>query len=236
MATMAVTREGVCASADVYTKLTGDGAGGTLDDIDVGAGMKSIKTITMSLGLDGAAACDNAVLLRLKGSGLVNGEQGLVMAGTGAEGTPVTYAGEILSYPVDIPVKDGDIQVFVINAGTTSGNPDIGVGLVFSSKPGAAHYECREAAAGTADTWTTVKGDGTTSTTVAEIKSTMGRISEVWHTVGPSSTTQEPFHSQCRVTGLQGAFSSDTDQEHTFMGPSWGAGDGTITHSAMLRA
>ena len=236
MPTNAITREGTCATADLFTKLTGDGAGGTLDDATIGTGMKSIKRLTVSLGLDGAAACDNNVIIRLKGTALVNGEQNFAVAGTGAEGTPVTYAADILSCDVDVPIKDGgDLQVFSCMAGASSGTPEVCVGLVLSDKPGAAHYEVRECAAGTADTWATAKGDGT-AVAVNEMKSTGSRISEVWHCVGPSSTTQEPFHTQMRITGLQGAFKQPADSEHTFAGPSYGAADGTVTHSTILRA
>ena len=235
MPTNAVTREATITTADVWYKMTGDSAGGTLDDITVGTGMKSIKRLTVGYSLDGAAASDATVIIRLKGSALVNGEQNFAVAGVGAEGTPVNYAADILSYDVDVPIKDGDLQIFGIHSGTSGGVQECAVGLVFSDKPGAAHYEVRECTAGTNNTWATAKGDGT-AVAVNEMKSTGSRISEIWHVVGPSATTVEPFHVACRITGMQGAFSQPSDSEHTFIGPSYGAGDGTITHQTMLRA
>ena len=227
MPTQAYAREATVATASVFTKLTGTFDGGTADDIITPAKAKSIQRITVGVGLDGAAAADGTVIVRLRGSGMTKGIQDIAVCGTGSEGTPVTYDQVNVTLPVSMPVQSGDIIIEGCYSGADSGTPELSVGLVFSDKPGTASYQTREAQTGTADTWTTLSGDGT-ATGVNEIRASGSRIVQAFHAVGPSATTQEPCGFAMRLQGIGGSMAGG-DAEHTYVGPSMAAADGTVT-------
>ena len=134
-----VTRENsLSATVDVETALTtlyDDTAPGP---IVVPSGMTRIKQIIVAIGCPNSAADGNAnFLLRMTGSGLVDGEhtfavcntyQILATAGnTGWGNVPAKR------FDVDIAVKEGNISLFGTQAGgVTVGTPEMVVALGFA--------------------------------------------------------------------------------------------------------
>ena len=216
-------RESVVAAVDSWVKLTGDGAGGTLQDITVPTWANSIKHIAVCAGIDGAAGQGN-VLVKLTGA-TRHGDQILAMGGFTNIGTTVSIAGQRLQRDVDIPVQPGkSLELWGCYAGGDTGSPELGVGVTFSEKAGSHRYVTRQAAPTTADAWMTLNTEN--GTTAVNDHITQGsKIDQVWVVASYGATTQEPLAIYARIQGVGGCIAGN---EHTYPGPSYLVSDGTL--------
>jgi hypothetical protein len=222
-------REGVVTGVDSFTKLTGDGAGGTLQDITVPTWANSIKHIAITAGVDGAAALGN-ILVKLSGATKF-GDQILPMLGHSNIGTTVGIAGEKAQQDVDIPVIPGkSLELYGCFAGGDTGSPELGVQVTFSEKQGSHRYVTRQAAPTTADVWMTLNTEN--GTTAVNDHITQGsKIDQIWVVAAYGATTQEPLAVYARIQGVGGCIAGN---EHTFCGPSYMVSDGTLADCALF--
>jgi len=216
---------------DAFTKLTGDGAGGTLQDITVPTWANSIKNISASVGVDGAAGA-GVVHVKLTGA-TVYGDQVLALVGHTNAGTTVGIAGAAVQMDVDIPVKPGkSLELYGAFAGADTGSPELGVTVTFSEKPGNHAYVTRNALLTTVDTYQTLNTENGTTTVNDHI--TQGRkIDQVWIVAGYGATGTEPQALYARIQGVGGCIAGN---EHTFSGPSLATSDSTIADTAFFKA
>ena len=223
MPTQSDMREGVVTAVDTWTKLTGDGAGGTLQDITVPKWANSIKHLAITAGVDGAAAQGN-ILVKLTGA-TKKGDQILAIAGHSNIGTTVAIAGEKIQMDVDIPVEPGKaLELYGCFAGGDTGSPELGIGVTFSEKTGTHAYVTRQAAPATADVWATLNTENGVTTVNDHI--TQGRkIDQVWVIASYGATAAEPLAVYARIQGVGGCIAGN---EHTFCGPSFLVSDGTL--------
>jgi len=229
MPTQTDMREGVVTAVDSFTKLTGDGAGGTLQDITVPKWANSIKHIAVTAGIDGAAG---AGVVHVKLSGACKfGDQVLAMLGHENIGTTVSIAGERTQRDVDIPVTSGKaLEIYGAFAGADTGSPELGVSVTFSDKPGSHAYVTRNALLVTADTWQTLNTEnGTTS--VNDHITQGSKIDQIWLVAAYGATTQEPIAIYGRIQGVGGCIDGN---EHTFCGPSYLVSDGTLADGCIF--
>lgn len=229
MPTQTDMREGVITAVDAFTKLTGDGAGGTLQDITVPQWANSIKHIAITAGIDGAAGA-GVIHVKLTGATIM-GDQILAMVGHENVGTTVSIAGERTQRDVDIPVKSGKaLEIWGAFAGADTGSPELGITVTFSEKPGNHAYVTRNALLVTADTWQTLNTEN--GTTAVNDQLTQGRkIDQVWVVAAYGATTQEPEAIYARIQGVGGCIAGN---EHTFGGPSYMVSDGTLADGAIF--
>lgn len=223
MPTQTDMREATCGTVDSFTKLTGDGQGGTLQDITVPLWARSIKHIAATAGIDGAAGTGN-VLVKLSGA-TVHGDQILAMGSHANIGTTVAIAAGLMQYDVDIPVQPGkSLEIYGAFAGGDTGTPELGVIVTFSDKPGNHRYVTRQALSATVDVYSTLNTENGT-TTVNDHITQGSMIDQVWVSVGYGATTQEPIAVFARIQGVGGCIQGN---EHTFGGPSYLVSDGTL--------
>ena len=229
MTTQTDLREATVGTVDTFTKLTGDGQGGTLQDMTVPLWAKSIKHIAVAAGVDGAAATGN-VLVKFAGA-TVHGDQILAVGSFGNIGTTVATAAATLQYDVDIPVQSGkSLEIYGAYAGGDSGTPELGVQVTFSDKGGSHRYVTRQALSATADVYSTLNTEN--GTTAVNDHITQGSmIDQVWVSVGYGATTQEPMAVYARVQGVGGCIAGN---EHTFAGPSFLVSDGTVADAYVV--
>jgi len=229
MPTQTDMREGTVGTVDSFTKLVGDGAGGTLQDITVPQWAHSIKHIAITAGVDGATGLGN-VLVKLSGA-TQWGDQILAMLGHANIGTTVAIAGEKAQQDVDIPVNPGKaLEIYGAYAGGDTGTPELGVCVTFSDKPGSHRYVTRQAAPGTADVWSTLNTENG-ATAVNDHITQGSKIDQVWVVAAYGATTQEPLAVYARIQGVGGCIAGN---EHTFCGPSFLVSDGTLADGAMF--
>ena len=229
MPTQTDMREATVGTVDSFTKLTGDGAGGTLQDITVPLWANSIKHIAICAGIDGAVGQGN-ILVKLTGA-TKHGDQILAMCGHSNIGTTVGIAGEKIQRDVDIPVQPGKaLEIYGCYAGGDTGTPELGVSVTFSDKSGSHRYVTRQAAPTTADVWMTLNTEN--GTTAVNDHITQGsKIDQLWVVASYGATTQEPLAVYARIQGVGGCIAGN---EHTFCGPSFLVSDGTLADCAIF--
>lgn len=229
MPTQTDMREGTIATVDSWTKLVGDGAGGTLQDITVPTWANSIKHVAITAGIDGAAGA-GVIHVKLTGATTM-GDQILAMVGHENIGTTVSIAGERTQRDVDIPVKPGKaLEIWGAYAGADTGTPELGVIVTFSEKPGNHAYVTRNALLTTVDVWQTLNTENGTTTVNDQL--TQGRkIDQVWVVAAYGATTQEPEAIYARIQGVGGCISGN---EHTFGAASYLVSDGTLADGAIF--
>ncbi len=229
-------REGTYTASGTYQVLTGDGAGGTLQDIIVPDGAQSIKQISMSIG-GATTASWYGFIVRLSGTGSKNGDQYVALAGCITVGTGVVHrqAG-ITPVDVDIPVQPGTLQIAVSAAWNTDpGTPEVAVYLTFSSEAGAnSYYMLRANTADLAtDTWTTLSSDGG-GASVGDmiVPGSVSAIKQVRTlTVGGQTAAVASVHY--RLVSIGGAFRNG-DSEAYFPGSSQIYGAGSLTSADIV--
>lgn len=130
-----ILREGQIATADAWTNLTGDGAGGTSSDITVPQGTRAIKQI-IAVCTGGTTAGATTYGLKLLGNGLVgtsSHEFCLTSSVLGAGTLTDCNLIRPIVMDVDIPVQGGNqITVQAVPSGADQGTPECAVTLVFA--------------------------------------------------------------------------------------------------------
>ena len=229
MPTQTDMREAVVTAVDSFTKLTGDGAGGTLQDMTVPVWANSIKHIAVTAGIDGATGLGN-VLVKLTGATKF-GDQILAMCGHANIGTTVSIAGERTQRDVDIPVIPGKaLEIWGAFAGGDTGSPELGVTVTFSEKSGSHRYVTRQGAPATVDVWATLGTEN--GTTAVNDHITQGsKIDQIWVVAAYGATTQEPIAIYARIQGVGGCIAGN---EHVFGACSYLVSDGTLADGAIF--
>lgn len=128
-----ITREGDLAAVNTVTDLNSLG-GATPNLITVPNGKSKIDRIIAAFGADFAALGPGAIVLRLTGNGLVDGQQDITVGAAGGE--LITGAGAhgdtLMLYDANIEVRGNkDIQVSAMNVGETLGATAVSVTLGF---------------------------------------------------------------------------------------------------------
>jgi len=133
-----ITVEGDLAAADTRTTITTQGSVAA-PTLIIPAGVTRIGKIIVAVAQDGAAAGSAVFVLRLSGSGVLKGEQSLIVGAAGA--IAVQSGGDgvapgVSSYVLenaDIGVSASDtITVSAEMAGSDLGTSRVGVTLVFA--------------------------------------------------------------------------------------------------------
>jgi len=229
--TLHVMREGQCANADTWYKLTGDGAGGTLNDFVVPQGIGRAYKLSVSVGLANTAAI-GTVLIKLQGTAVPHGTEVIPVAGYCGNGSATTLAIEQIEIPIDAPLKPGILEIWGCFSGGDSGTPELMVGVDMDEKPGSAYYIVREGTTGTADSWTTLAGTGTGDTNNDPVvPQGVSNLVSVIHAVGPGATAGAATYG-VRLLSISGSLPSG---DQYFVGPSSTAGAGTIADIAIVR-
>lgn len=130
-----ILREAQCGTADAWTTLNGDGAGGTSSDITVPQGTRAIKQI-IAVAAVGTTAGAATYGVKLLGNGLVGtSSHEFALASTAHGAGTITDCNIIrpLVMDVDIPVQGGNqITVQAVMSGADQGTPEVAVTLVFA--------------------------------------------------------------------------------------------------------
>lgn len=223
MPTLSDVREGVCATADTYQKLTTQLGSSAVQDSVVPSWARSIREVSIGAGVDGAAAA-GTIHVGFEGA-TTHGRQRIAMLGHGNIGTTVGIAGADCVRKVGFGVNPGGaLEVSACFAGGDSGSPEAVVGWTYSSMPPTHQYITRQAAITTADAFTTMNTeDGTTA--IADTLALGSHIDQVMTVAGFGSTTQEPQQAFVRLRGVGGSLEGN---EHSFPCPSYVVSDGTL--------
>jgi len=224
-------REGQCAASDTWYKLTGDGAGGTLNDFIVPSGIGRAYRLSVSVGLANTAAT-GTVLVKLAGTAVPHGSETIAVAGYTGNGNATTLAMDNVEMLIDAPLQPGTLEIWGCYSGGDSGTPELMIGVDMDEKKGSAWYITREGQTGTADSWTTLAGTGTGDTNNDPVVPTgASNIVSVIHAVGPGIAAGAATYG-ARLLSISGSMPSG---DQYFVGPSNTAGAGTIADIAIMR-
>ena len=136
--TVSFTLEGDVSAADTEVQLTTQGSVSS-PALTLPSGFRVIKTIIASIGIDHAAAGSAIFLLRLRGTGIKNGEQVLTLAAAGGQaaqsgGDPSGQSmAPIIINDVDIEITPPDsVTIAVESAGSDLGDAGIAITLILA--------------------------------------------------------------------------------------------------------
>ena len=127
------TREGAVTAADSFTAITGLYGQSTTASIQVPAGTSSIVGMIASVATDGAANGVTTFACQVSGDGLQSGQETIVFAGAGVDGTPVSNGGTVEAFKLDISIPciaSNQVSVAVAMSGDT-GTCEAAITLVF---------------------------------------------------------------------------------------------------------
>jgi len=120
-------------ASDSFTNIGGLYGQSTTASIQVPASTSSIVGIMASVATDGAANGVTTFALQISGDGLQSGQETMVFAGTGVDGTPVSNGQTVsaFSQEVNIPcIASNQVSVAVAMSGDT-GTCEAAITLVF---------------------------------------------------------------------------------------------------------
>jgi len=127
------TREGQVTAADSFTNIGGLFGQSTTASIQVPAGATAIVGMIASVATDSASNASTTFAAQISGDGLSSGQETIVFAGTGVDGTPVSN-GQVVnafSQDVNIPcIASNQVSVAVAMSGDT-GTCEAAITLVF---------------------------------------------------------------------------------------------------------
>lgn len=127
-------------AANTYASVQTKPDGGTLSTVPIPSDARRIVAIGAAVVIDGAHTADtgNNFTLKLSGTGMVDGEQELIVGSMASQETGTSVTGEITLMgawyqPTDIRVKPGqDINVSAAFDGTDPGTPFLVITLVIA--------------------------------------------------------------------------------------------------------
>lgn len=133
MAKLYRSREGTVTAVDTKTQLSTLGSETAPGPLLVPAEAKSLAAVIATFGADFAAAQDAAILLRLEGPGLPEGQECVTIGAAGVQvATGGNAARKALRIPLDIPVTAAnEILVFAEMVGEDIGSVTVGATLEF---------------------------------------------------------------------------------------------------------
>jgi len=127
------TREGQVTAADSFTAITGLYGQSTTASIQVPAGSSAIVGIMASIATDSAANGVTTFAVQVSGDGLQSGQETIVFAGAGVDGTPASNGATVgaTNMEVNIPcIASNQVSVACAMSGDT-GTCEAGITLVF---------------------------------------------------------------------------------------------------------
>ncbi len=231
MTTWNYMREGQMANVDTDYKLTGDGAGGTLNDIQTMSVQNRVSAIDVSWGFGATTAAVGTVIVILKGTAVKAGAQYFPVAANSGVGTSVTMAPiQLPTLNVDVALQPGTLEIHAITSGGDSGTPEIMVTCTLDDKQSSgAFYLLREGQTGTADSWSTLVGTGLADTNT-DLTMPGSKIVQIIYAVGPGATAGACTHG-CRLVSVQGSLPGG---DQTFAGLSTAVGAGAVTDQTII--
>jgi len=127
------TREGQVTAADSFTNIGGLYGQSTTASIQVPAGSSSIVGMLASVATDSAANGVTTFACQISGDGLSSGQETIVFAGTGVDGTPVSNGQTVEAFKLDVSIPviaSNQVSVAVAMSGDT-GTCEAAITLVF---------------------------------------------------------------------------------------------------------
>jgi len=127
------TREGQVTAADSFTNIGGLYGQSTTASIQVPAGATAIVGMIASVATDSAANGVTTFAAQISGDGLSSGQETIVFAGAGVDGTTVSNGATVsaFSQDVNIPVvSSNQVSIAVAMSGDT-GTCEAAITLVF---------------------------------------------------------------------------------------------------------
>jgi len=127
------TREGQVTAADSFTAITGLYGQSTTASIQVPAGSTSIVGMIASIATDSASNGVMTASCQISGDGLSSGQETIVFAGAGVDGTTVSNGQTVEAFKLDVSIPviaSNQVSVAVAMSGDT-GTCEAAVTLVF---------------------------------------------------------------------------------------------------------
>ena len=127
------TREGAVTAADSFTAITGLYGQSTTASIQVPAGTSSIVGMIASVATDSAANGVTTFACQVSGDGLQSGQETIVFAGCGVDGTTVSNGQTVEAFKLDVSIPciaSNQVSVAVAMSGDT-GSCEAAITLVF---------------------------------------------------------------------------------------------------------
>ena len=127
------TREGQVTAADSFTAITGLYGQSTTASIQVPAGSTAIVGMIASVATDSAANGVTTFAMQISGDGLQSGQETIVFAGAGVDGTPASNGQTVEAFKLDVNIPciaSNQVSVACAMSGDT-GTCEAGITLVF---------------------------------------------------------------------------------------------------------
>jgi len=127
------TREGQVTAADSFTNIGGLYGQSTTASIQVPAGASSIVGMLASVATDSAANGVTTFACQISGDGLSSGQETMVFAGAGVDGTPASNGATVEAFKLDVNIPviaSNQVSIAVAMSGDT-GTCEAGITLVF---------------------------------------------------------------------------------------------------------
>ena len=127
------TREGQITASDSFTAITGLYGQSTTASIQVPAGSTAIVGMIASVATDSAANGVTTFACQISGDGLQSGQETIVFAGAGVDGTPASNGGTVEAFKLDVNIPciaSNQVSVACAMSGDT-GTCEAGITLVF---------------------------------------------------------------------------------------------------------
>jgi len=127
------TREGQVTAADSFTNIGGLFGQSTTSSIQVPANSTAIVGMIASVATDGASNASTTFACQISGDGLSSGQETIVFAGCGVDGTPVSNGQTVEAFKLDVNIPciaSNQVSVAVAMSGDT-GTCEAAITLVF---------------------------------------------------------------------------------------------------------
>jgi len=127
------TREGQVTAADSFTNIGGLYGQSTTSSIQVPANSTAIVGMIASVATDGASNASTTFACQISGDGLSSGQETIVFAGCGVDGTPVSNGQTVEAFKLDVNIPciaSNQVSVAVAMSGDT-GTCEAAITLVF---------------------------------------------------------------------------------------------------------
>jgi len=127
------TREGQVTAADSFTNIGGLYGQSTTASIQVPAGASAIVGMLASVATDSAANGVTTFACQISGDGLSSGQETMVFAGAGVDGTPASNGQTVEAFKLDVNIPviaSNQVSIAVAMSGDT-GTCEAGITLVF---------------------------------------------------------------------------------------------------------
>jgi len=127
------TREGQVTAADSFTNIGGLYGQSTTSSIQVPANSTAIVGMIASVATDSASNASTTFACQISGDGLSSGQETIVFAGAGVDGTTVSNGATVEAFKLDVNIPciaSNQVSVAVAMSGDT-GTCEAAITLVF---------------------------------------------------------------------------------------------------------